>query len=147
MKQYNVAILFILILLTISVSSYFFYLDIIYKEKVVKNDIEVLHHLDNIAKKPIINYANEQELTQKSIHYQQLLDELNIEAHVQKESPFLLIEGVINDTISYLLLKQLLSIIKNDDVNIISTCVGKGCTSQNYGFLIKIRPYTLKLQQ
>lgn len=146
MKQYNLAIIFILILLTISISSYFFYLDIIYKDKVVKKDVESLYDLKRIAGKPIVVYANAQELQEKVFKYNQIIQELNIDAIAEGHKDIITINGAIHNSFSYILLKRLLNIIKNDEVNLISACVGKECTDNDYGFLIKIRPYLLKLK-
>ena len=146
MKQYNLAIIFILILLTISISSYFFYLDIIYKDKVVKKDVESLYDLKRIAGKPIVVYANAQELQEKVFKYNQIIQELNIDAIAEGKKDIITINGAIHNSFSYILLKRLLNIIKNDEVNLISACVGKECTDNDYGFLIKIRPYLLKLK-
>ena len=125
MKQYNLAIIFILILLTISISSYFFYLDIIYKDKVVKKDVESLYDLKRIAGKPIVVYANAQELQEKVFKYNQIIQELNIDAIAEGKKDIITINGAIHNSFSYILLKRLLNIIKNDEVNLISACVGK----------------------
>lgn len=146
MKQYNLVFLFILILITISVSSYFFYLDIMYKDKLVKDDVESLYNLKRIAGKPIVLYANKAELEEKVFEYNQIITELNIDAIAQADKTIIVINGAIHNSFSYILLKKLLNIIKNDEVNLISACVGKECTDDDYGFLIKIRPYLLKLK-
>ena len=146
MKRYNLAILFVLILLTISVSSYFFYLDIIYKDKLTKNDVELLYDLKRVAGKPIVEYANAQELDKKAYDYNQIIQELNLDAIAEVKKETITIRGEIHNTLSYVLLKKLFDIIKNDEVNLLKTCVGKECTDNNYGFLIEIRPYMLKLK-
>lgn len=146
MKQYNLAILFILILLTISVSSYFYYLDIIYKDKLVKKDVNSLYDLKRIAGKPIVVFANKQELEEKVFEYNQIIQELNIDAVATGQKDIIIINGAIHNSISYVLLKRLFDVIKYDEVNLISACVGKECTDNDYGFLIKFRPYLLKLK-
>jgi hypothetical protein len=146
MKQYNLVILFILILITISVSSYFFYLDIIYKDKLVKKDVELLYDLKRIAGKPIVTYANAAELEEKVFNYNEIIQELNIDAIAELEKDSIVIRGEIHNNYSYILIKRLLNIIKNDEVNLISACVGKECADNDYGFLIKIKPYLLKLK-
>ncbi|MDF1874951.1 hypothetical protein JHD48_04305 [Sulfurimonas sp. SAG-AH-194-I05] len=146
MKKYNYIILFILILITISVSTYFFYLDIIYSDKLVKKDVESLYKLKRTAGRPIVVYANAEELDAKVYDYNQIIIELNLDAMVFAENKLLKIQGNIHNGFSYILLKRLLNIIKNDEVNVLTTCIGKDCTSDNYGFLIKIRPYSLKLK-
>ena len=146
MKQYNLIILFILILITISVSSYFFYLDIIYKDKLVKKDVKSLYDLKRIAGKPIVQYANPTELEEKVFEYNQIILELNIDAIAEIQSNIIVIRGAIHNSFSYILLKRLLDIVKNDEVNLNTTCIGKECTEDNFGFLIKIRPYLLKLK-
>ena len=147
MKKYNLVALFILILITISISTYFFYLDIMYKDKIVKDDVESLYDLKRIAGKPIVVYANKVELEKKVFEYNQIIMELNLDAIAVIEKNIIVIRGVIHNSFSYILLKRLLNIVKNDEVNLISTCIGKKCTKDNYGFLIKIRPYLLKLKQ
>ncbi len=146
MKKYNIVLLFILILITISISTYFFYLDIIYEDKLVKKDVESLYELKRAAGKPIVVYANKDELEQKAYTYNQIIVELNLDAAAAVSSNIITIRGAIHNSYSYILLKRLLNIIKNDEVNLISTCIGKECTQEDYGFLIKIRPYTLKLK-
>jgi len=146
MKKYNLIALFILILITISVSTYFFYLDIIYKDKIVKNDVNSLYDLKRIAGKPIVEYANKTEVEEKTYEYNQIILELNLDAVAVSERENIVIKGAIHNSFSYILLKRLLGIIKNDEVNLINTCIGKECTEDNYGFLIKFRPYVLKLK-
>jgi len=146
MKQYNLVILFVLILITISVSTYFFYLDIIYKDKLVKSDVNSLYNLKRIAGKPVVVYANKKELKEKVELYNEIIMELNIDAIAEASGSNIVIKGAIHNSFSYILLKRLLNIVKNDEVNMLSTCVGKECTKDSYGFLIKIRPYLLKLK-
>jgi len=146
MKKYNIVLLFILILITISISTYFFYLDIIYEDKLVKKDVEALYKLKRAAGKPIVVYANTDEVEQKVFVYNQIIVELNLDAIARQEKAFVIIRGAIHNSYSYILLKRLLNIIKNDEVNLISTCIGKECTQEDYGFMIKVRPYTLKLK-
>lgn len=146
MKKYNIVLLFILILITISVSSYFFYLDIIYEDKLIKKDVKELYNLKRSAGRPIAMYANPNELEVKVDEYNQVIIELNLDAIAKRENNIITINGEIHNGFSYILLKRLLDFIKNDEVNLISSCIGKECTDNNYGFFIKIRPYTLKLK-
>lgn len=146
MKKYNLVLLFILILITISVSSYFFYLDIIYEDKLVKKDVKELYNLKRSAGRPIAVFANPNELEVKVDEYNQVIIELNLDAIAKRENNIITINGEIHNGFSYILLKRLLDIIKNDEVNLISSCIGKECTDNNYGFFLKIRPYTLKLK-
>ena len=146
MKKYNLVLLFILILITISVSSYFFYLDIIYEDKLIKKDVKELYNLKRSAGRPIAMYANPNELEVKVDEYNQVIIELNLDAIAKRENNIITINGEIHNGFSYILLKRLLDFIKNDEVNLISSCIGKECTDNNYGFFIKIRPYTLKLK-
>ena len=146
MKKYNIATVFILILLTISVSTYFFYLDIIYKDKFVQNDLYELANLKRVASKSIFQYANKEEVEKKVSEYNQIIQELNLDAIAQSQKNEVVIKGAINDSLSYTLLKRLLNIIKNDEVKLISTCIGKECTEDNYGFLVRFRPYLLKIK-
>ena len=138
--------MFIVVLLTISVSSYFFYLDIIYKDKLVKEDVESLYILKKAAGRPVIEYANTKEVEQKVFDYNQIIKELNLDAIAIIDKKIITIKGVIHNSYSYTLLKRLLNIIKNDEVNLMSSCIGKECTEDKYGFVIKIRPYVLKLK-
>ena len=146
MKKYNITILFILILVTISVSSYFYYLDVIYKDKLVNKNVQSLYKLKRAASKPIMTYATPEELTAKTAEYNEILRELNLEASAVSNEGFILLQGTIHNGYSYILLKKLLNIIKNDEVNLINTCIGKECTIENYGFSISIKPYSLKLK-
>ncbi len=138
--------MFILVLLTISVSSYFFYLDIIYEDKIVKEDVESLYKLKKAAGRPVIEYAHSKDVEQKVHNYNEIIVELNIDAIASSDKKTITIKGVIHNSYSYILLKRLLNIIKNDEVNLISTCIGKECTEDQYGFLIEFRPYLLKLK-
>ena len=146
MRKYNLVLLFILILITISVSSYFFYLDIIYEDKLVKKDVKSLYDLKRSAGRPIAVFANTDELAVKADEYNQIIIELNLDAIAKVDKKIITINGQIHNGFSYILLKRLLDIIKNDEVNLISSCIGKECTDNNYGFLLKIRPYSLKLK-
>ncbi len=119
MKKYNIVLLFILILITISISTYFFYLDIIYEDKLVKKDVESLYALKRAAGKPIVVYANIDEVEQKVFSYNQIIVELNLDAMASQEKAFVVIRGAIHNSYSYILLKRLLNIIKNDEVNLI----------------------------
>lgn len=146
MKKYNIVLVFILILITISVSSYFFYLDIIYEDKLVKKDVTSLYELKREAGRPIAVYATDEELEAKAYEYNQIIVELNIDAVAIKEKKNILINGEIHNGFSYVLLKRLLDIIKNDEANLVSVCIGQECTDNNYGFLLEFRPYTIKLK-
>ena len=146
MKKYNYIILFVLILITISISSYFFYLDIMYKDKLVRKDVNSLYDLKKAAGRPLVVYANQEQLTYKADDYNQMIIELNLDAIATVEGNGIQINGQIHNGFSYLLLKRLLDIIKNDEVNLLSTCLGRECTDNDYGFLIKFRPYTLQLK-
>ncbi len=146
MKKYNILVLFVLVLITISVSSYFFYLDIIYKDKLVKKDVEQLYDLNRVAGKPIIAYCDAAELEEKVFKYNEIILELNLDSIAEVEKNIIVIRGAIHNSFSYVLLKRLLNIVKNDEVNLKSVCIGKECTKDAYGFLIKIRPYSLKLK-
>ena len=146
MRKYNIAIVFILILLTISISTYFFYLDIIYKDKFVKSDLQELSDLKKIANKSVFQYANSQELKKVASQYNQIIQELNLDAIATVQKNIIVIKGAIGDSLSYILLKRLLNIIKNDETKLISTCIGKECTNDEYGFIIKFRPYLLKIK-
>jgi len=146
MRKYNIAIVFILILLTISISTYFFYLDTIYKDKFIRNDVKQLSALNNIAKKSIIKYADKKELIKKVSEYNQIIQELNLDAITFQNKNTIVIEGTIHNNLSYILLKKLLNIIKNDEVKLTNTCIGQNCTKDRYGFIIKFRPYLLKLK-
>ncbi|MDF1881470.1 hypothetical protein JHD50_09180 [Sulfurimonas sp. MAG313] len=145
MRKYNFIILFILILITISISTYFFYLDIIYRDKLVKKDVEALYSLKRAAGKPIVQYSSAQELELKKDEYNEIILELNLDAVATHDKSNIVLSGVIHNSYSYILLKKLLHIVKNDNVNLILVCIGKECTNDIYGFLIKIKPYSLKL--
>lgn len=149
MKKYNftiLIILFILILITITISSYFFYLDIIYKDKLVKRDVESIYALKRQAIKPFVRFANTEEMTKKALEYNDIIRELNLDAIAEIKKDNLTIRGAIGEGYSYTMLKKLLNLIKNDEVKVISICVGKECTVDDYGFLIEVKPYSLKLK-
>lgn len=146
MKKYNLVLLFILILITISISSYFLYLDIMYKDKIVRKDVKELYDLKRSAGRPIAEYANANELESKVYEYNEIIIELNIDAMAEINKHYITIKGKIHNGFSYILLKRLLNVIKNDQVNMMNSCIGQDCIDSEYGFLINIRPYTLKLK-
>ncbi|QOY51290.1 hypothetical protein [Candidatus Sulfurimonas baltica] len=112
----------------------------------MKKDVESLYDLTRIAGKPIVAYANATEIEEKVFKYNEIIQELNIDAIAEADSSFMVVRGEIHNSYSYILLKRLLNIIKNDEVNLMTACVGKECTDNDYGFLIKFRPYLLKLK-
>lgn len=147
MKKYNftiLIILFILILITISISSYFFYLDVIYKDKLVQRDVQSIYALKRVASKPIMRFANSQEMDNKVLEYNEIIRELNLDAIAEIKKDNLTIRGAIGEGYSYTMLKKLLNLIKNDEVKVTSICVGKECTVDDFGFLIELKPYSLK---
>lgn len=117
-----------------------------YKDKIVKKDVQSLYNLKREAGRPIAVYANAKELEDKTNLYNEIIIELNLDAIATVDKKVMIINGQIHNGFSYVLLKRLLGIIKNDEVNLISTCIGKECTDNDYGFLLKIRPYTIKLK-
>ena len=106
MKKYNLVLLFILILITISVSSYFFYLDIMYKDKIVKKDVQSLYNLKREAGRPIAVFANAKELGEKTDLYNQMIIELNLDAIATVDKQTMIINGQIHNGFSYVLLKR-----------------------------------------
>ena len=146
MKKQNITILFILTLIICSVLGYFFYLDKIYENKFITKSIVSLKELKKTANMPILAYADKKELDAKVKEYNDIIIELNLNAIAEINKNTIIIKGAINSNYSYVVLKKFLDIIKNDEVNLLSLCMGKGCTKDNYGFLIKIRPYALKLK-
>ena len=149
MKKYNftiLIILFIIILITISVSSYFFYLDIIYKDKLVKRDVESIYALKRQAVKPFVRFANKHELDNKALEYNDIIRELNLDAIAEVKENKLTVTGAIGDGYSYTMLKKLLNLIKNDEVKVLNICIGNECTKDDYGFLIEVKPYSLKVK-
>ena len=117
-----------------------------YKDKLVKKDVQELYDLKRSAGRPIAVFAKPDELEAKAYEYNQIIIELNLDAVATSDKKLLTLNGQIHNGFSYVLLKRLLDIIKNDEVNIQSMCMGKECTDNDYGFLIKIRPYSLKLK-
>lgn len=146
MKKHNITILFILILIIGSVFGYFFYLDKIYENKFITKNIVSIKELKKTADRPILAYADTKELDAKVKEYNDIIIELNLDAIAEIKKNTIVIKGAINSNYSYVVLKKLLDLIKNDEVNLLSLCMGKNCTKDNYGFLIKIRPYALKLK-
>ncbi len=143
MKKYSVIALFILVLITITISSYFYFLDIVHDNKVVKEEVGALQVLKNTINTPVAEYVEGKELQTKQESYAAILDELGINGRCRIEKELLVIEGVIDNGASYVLLKRLLAVIKNDEVTLVSSCVGKGCVPSAYGYKIMIRPYRL----
>lgn len=147
MKKYSIIALFILVLITISVSTYFFFLNIVHDNKVASEELKALQALKNAVHTPVAEYLNGADLNAKRESYATTLEELGIKGECRIEKEMLVIEGVIDDTTSYILLKRLLAVIKSDDVTLINSCIGKGCVQHAYGYKITIRPYRLNLSK
>lgn len=146
MKKHNIIIFSILFLIIASVFGYFFYLDKIYENKFVTKNIVSIEELKKTANRPILDFADKEELASKVKEYNDIIIELNLNAIAQIDKNIIIIKGAINSNYSYVIIKRLLDLIKNDEVNLESLCLGKDCTKDKYGFLIKIRPYSLKLK-
>jgi len=147
MKKYSVVALFIVVLITIALSSYFFFLDITHDNKLVKEEVDALQSLKNTINTPVAEYLSNNDLQAKSAEYGDILEELGIKGTCHTEKEFLIIEGVIEDSESYVLMKRLLAVVKNDSVTLINSCIGKGCVPSDYGYKITIRPYKLNFSK
>ncbi len=145
MKKYSLVSLFIVILITILVSTYFYFLDIVYEDKTVAAELQTLSELKKTVEQPIAVYAPDELLRKKNDQYDTLIQELDMDATVTIDKQELHIQGGIHDTYSYLLLKRLLDVVKNDDVDLVSSCIGQGCTADEFGFSITVHPYELKI--
>lgn len=143
MKKYSLVALFILVLITMLVMTYFFFLNIVFENKVANEELKSFQELKQKVEQPIILPINSQELKSRQESYATILNELAIQGSCRSEKDTLIIEGIIQDSASYLLLKQLLGIIKNDEATLLKSCVGQGCTNSAYGYKIEIRPYKL----
>lgn len=147
MKKYSLVGLFVVVLIAILVATYFYFLDIVYENKTVAEEVKTFSALKTAVEQPVAVYAEGDVLRAKNDQYQAFIDELEMDAEVKIDHNKLTIQGGIHDTYSYLLLKRLLDIVKNDDVELISSCIGQGCTEDDFGFFITIHPYVLKLPQ
>lgn len=145
MKKYSLVALFIVILMTILVSTYFYFLDIVYEDKTVAEEVKTFSALKTAVEQPVAVYAEDQTLRAKNDQYDAIIHELEMDAMVTIDKQKLIIQGGIHETYSYLLLKRLLDVVKNDDVELVSSCIGKGCTADEYGFNITIHPYVLNI--
>jgi len=145
MKKYSLVALFIVILITILVSTYFYFLNIVYEDKTVAEQVKTFGALKTAVEQPVAVYAPDDVVRTKNDQYDALIQELEMDAKVTIDQQKLIIQGGIHDTYSYLLLKRLLDIVKNDDVELVSSCIGKGCTSDAFGFSITIHPYVLNV--
>ena len=123
--------------------TYFFFLDIVFDNKVLNQELQSLQELKSKVEQPIILPINKEELLKRQENYTTILEELGVRGICTIEENKLILEGTIRDSASYLLLKRLLGIIKNDEVTLIKSCVGQGCTKSAYGYKIEIRPYKL----
>ncbi|MDP2077879.1 MAG: hypothetical protein Q8J85_07495, partial [Sulfuricurvum sp.] len=137
--------LFVVILMTILVSTYFYFLDIVYEDKTVAEEVKTFSALKTAVEQPVAVYAEDQVLRAKNDQYNELIQELEMDAMVKIENQKLIIQGGIHETYSYLLLKRLLDVVKHDDVELVSSCIGKGCTADEYGFTITVHPYVLNI--
>lgn len=147
MKKYSLVALFIVILITILVSTYFYFLEIVYENKTVVQEVQTFSALKTAVEQPVAVYAPDEVLRTKNDQYDALLQELQLDATISIDQQKLIIKGGIHDTTSYLLLKRLLDVVKNDDVELVNSCIGKGCSSDEYGFSITIHPYVLNIPQ
>lgn len=147
MKKYSLVGLFVVILLTILVATYFYFLDIVYENKTVAEEVKTFSALKTAVEQPVAVYAKGDVLRTKNDQYKALIQELGMEADVTINKEKLTIQGGIHDTYSYLLLKRLLDVVKNDDVELVSSCIGQGCTGDEFGFSITVHPYVLKIPQ
>ncbi len=143
MKKYSLVALFILVLITMLVMTYFFFLNIVFENKVANEELKSFQELKQKVKQPIILAIDPKELQSRQDSYTTILEELGIDGSCKSEKNTLIIEGTIQNSASYLLLKRLLGIIKNDEATLLKSCVGQGCTSSAYGYKIEIRPYKL----
>ena len=147
MKKYSFVGLFVVILLTILVATYFYFLNIVYEDKTVAEEVKTFSALKTAVEQPVAAYAKGDVLRAKNDQYKAMLQELGMEADVMIDKEKLTIQGGIHDTYSYLLLKRLLDVVKNDNVELVSSCIGQGCTGDDFGFSITVRPYVLKIPQ
>lgn len=147
MKKYSLVGLFVVILLTILVATYFYFLDIVYEDKTVAEEVKTFSALKTAVEQPVAVYAESDVLRTKNDQYKALIQELGMEADVTINKEKLTIQGGIHDTYSYLLLKRLLDVVKNDNVELVSSCIGQGCTGDEFGFAITVHPYVLKIPQ
>lgn len=147
MKKYSLVGLFVVILLTILVATYFYFLNIVYEDKTVAEEVKTFSALKTAVEQPVAVYASSDVLRTKNDQYKAMLQELGMEADVTINKDKLTIQGGIHDTYSYLLLKRLLDVVKNDNVELVSSCIGQGCTGDEFGFSITVHPYVLKIPQ
>jgi hypothetical protein len=147
MRKYSLVGLFVVILITILVATYFYFLEIVYENKTVAEEVKTFSALKTAVEQPVAVYAEADVLRTKNDQYDALLQELGMEAELSINQQKLTIQGGIHDTYSYLLLKRLLDVVKNDDVELVSSCIGQGCTGDEFGFSITIHPYVLKIPQ
>jgi len=147
MKKYSLVGLFVVILVTILVATYFYFLEIVYENKTVAEEVKTFSALKTAVEQPVAVYAEGDILRTKNDQYDALIQELGMEAEVKIDKKKLIIQGGIHDTYSYLLLKRLLDVVKNDDVELVNSCIGQGCTGDEFGFLITLHPYVLKIPQ
>jgi hypothetical protein len=145
MKKYSLVALFIVVLITILVSAYFYFLNIVYEDKTVAEEVKTFSALKTAVEQPVAVYAEGDILRAKNDQYDALIQELDLDAKVSIDKEKLIIQGGIHDTYSYLLLKRLLDVVKNDDVELVSSCIGQGCTADEFGFSITIHPYVLNI--
>lgn len=147
MKKYSLVGLFVVIFIAILVAAYFYFLNIVYEDKTVAEEVKTFSALKTAVEQPVAVYAESDVLQTKNDQYHALLQEFGMDAEVKIDKQKLIIQGGIHDTYSYLLLKRLLNVVKNDDVELVSSCIGQGCTGDEFGFSITIHPYVLKIPQ
>ncbi|MGM0623792.1 MAG: hypothetical protein ACQESH_07190 [Campylobacterota bacterium] len=144
MKKINLILFVIVLLGTVSVGSYLYFIDGVSKTKQLEKEIASLQKIKQDIQKPVVTKLNASQLHEKRAEYENILQKLELEGSVSVADTTLVISGTIKDTYSYLMLKRVLHSIKNDTVTLQSSCMGRQCNESRYGFLIKFEPFALR---
>lgn len=143
MKKINIIIVLIFVITLFSVGSYIYFIDSLSKTKQIKQEIASLQQIKQNIQKPIIQKATPTQMAAKKAEYEAILEKVELIASVESNNGVLVIDGAITDTYSYMMLKRVLNIIKNDTLKVQNLCMGAGCNGYEYGFFVELEPFVL----
>jgi Tfp pilus assembly protein PilN len=144
MKKFNLVLVLLTLLFFASVGGYIYFLEGLSQTKKLQSEIASLQRIKENIQKPVIQKADFNELSLKESEYKEILQKLGLNANISIEQTSIKISGAISDTYSYMMVKRMLAIVKNDSVTLENLCMGVGCNEYEYGFFVKFEPYVLK---
>ena len=143
MKKINIIFVLIFLLTIGAIGSYIYFIDSLSQTKQIKQEIVSLQHIKQNIQKPIIQKVTSTQMAAKKAEYEAILERVELIASVESNNGVLVIDGAITDTYSYMMLKRVLNIIKNDTLKVQKLCMGAGCNEYEYGFFVELEPFVL----